>query len=479
MKIDDFLLALRYCSGKDIQLALEVLLDLCFNFVTHDKELDRFRFAYLSVQEYLTEKIHYAAERSHGLIATCCLRYLTADDVLVKRSCSDLRFDDSTLPAGLEVVSRPVLADRGFLEYSCFFWPHHLSQSKAYRLEDPLKSVTLAFMMDDQGHTSEAFTQWLSDTLNFMTGHWKSTSKTISRRLYHLRHTRERLLLSSSVCDYTDRKYEEIFSAIYSDPPRYVFNASIFCFPDVLRTALDARRRLLNDRNWGDYGLLGLACIFSKGSELLVSQHEEVVSLLLEKEANPNDEEVHDPFRTGYERGSPIHLAVMNGSPAIVRLSLKFGANIDARNKSYDSPLDLAMVCGREDMVEVLVEHAGGSEHDCDYLIRVARVLKAAPHDANGARMLRLLNELPDDRRSNRHLGRALWRAVNNGNIRIVRALLSKGADSRATYRDRCVLYLAFSNSQIPKERKVPLMNVFKEHGAEPGDMEEPADQWS
>jgi hypothetical protein len=317
---------------------------------------------------------------------------------------------------------------------------------------------------------------------------------TFSRRLLGLSDTRERLLVPSGIFNYTNRRFRSMFSAIFSDPADYVFSASISGSPIYSDLGLTPDGKYLQPKIGRHNRLLGLTCIFSSGSELLLKpdlttdmlemkscaipyattgQKEEVVRLLPEKGADSNYGLVHESYRTGYESGLLIHLALMNGPPSIVRLLLEVGANSDARNESNDSPLGLTMVGDSEEIVKVLVEHSGRSEYDDDYFVSAPRVLKAAPH-AKESRTLTRSDELPNHRLGEGYLRWTLWKAVKNGNFDPGRALVNKGANARATYRDRCVISLAFIHSQLPQGRKGPLL----EHGAEPDDREEPVDQW-
>ena len=56
LKSRDFIQTLKHCREEEPDLSSELLLDLCFNFVIQDCELDIFRFAHLSVQEFLEIK---------------------------------------------------------------------------------------------------------------------------------------------------------------------------------------------------------------------------------------------------------------------------------------------------------------------------------------------------------------------------------------------------------------------------------------
>ncbi len=72
----DFIHALSFCADNRVTLSAEDLLDLYCNFVVLDTEIDVFRFAHLSVREYLEIKAGYDSESSHALAAQFCLKYL-------------------------------------------------------------------------------------------------------------------------------------------------------------------------------------------------------------------------------------------------------------------------------------------------------------------------------------------------------------------------------------------------------------------
>ena len=68
---------LALCSCEEADLSAEDLVDLCSSFVVLDTALGIFRFAHLSVREFLETKNEYEPDRNHALIAKLCLKYLT------------------------------------------------------------------------------------------------------------------------------------------------------------------------------------------------------------------------------------------------------------------------------------------------------------------------------------------------------------------------------------------------------------------
>ena len=72
---------LALCSCEDADLSAEDLIDLCSGFVVLDIALDIFRFAHLSVREFLETKDDYEPSKNHALIAKLCLKYLSTSTV--------------------------------------------------------------------------------------------------------------------------------------------------------------------------------------------------------------------------------------------------------------------------------------------------------------------------------------------------------------------------------------------------------------
>ncbi len=63
---------------SDGEIAIDNLLDLCNNFVVYDEGQDIFRFAYLSVREFLEKKPEFATIACKSLAAECCLLQIIA-----------------------------------------------------------------------------------------------------------------------------------------------------------------------------------------------------------------------------------------------------------------------------------------------------------------------------------------------------------------------------------------------------------------
>ena len=79
LEIDVLMAAVTASSRRKCSTKAQVL-DLTANLVTHDEELNVFRFAHLSVKEYLEEvRMDFASTRNHKTAAIGSLRLLTDD----------------------------------------------------------------------------------------------------------------------------------------------------------------------------------------------------------------------------------------------------------------------------------------------------------------------------------------------------------------------------------------------------------------
>ena len=75
----EFLAALSMTPRRHFKLTKEHILELCSNMVVFDSTLDTFRFAHLSVREFLEKRPEYTRMAQNALAAeTCLLNVLSA-----------------------------------------------------------------------------------------------------------------------------------------------------------------------------------------------------------------------------------------------------------------------------------------------------------------------------------------------------------------------------------------------------------------
>ncbi len=86
LRASNFLVAVAANLGTDRDLSKDKLLELCNNLVVYDDGLEVFRFAHLSVREFLENKSEFAEVSCYSLAAECCLL-----QILASSDCSNAK----------------------------------------------------------------------------------------------------------------------------------------------------------------------------------------------------------------------------------------------------------------------------------------------------------------------------------------------------------------------------------------------------
>jgi hypothetical protein len=147
----EFLAAVSTQVGSSTTLlSLEQVLDLCCNLVIFDITLNTFRFAHLSVREFLQNQASLSADTSHGIAAEVCLLSMI------------MRSDADETRNFLSRWNYPE-ADRDVLstlyDYADAFWAIHCQNAGCVRLSGNLQALLSYFMAyDDSG--SPPFRIW-------------------------------------------------------------------------------------------------------------------------------------------------------------------------------------------------------------------------------------------------------------------------------------------------------------------------------
>ncbi|KAM0407431.1 hypothetical protein ACHAPD_012238 [Fusarium lateritium] len=112
------------------QLQSNQILDFCCNLVVLDTQLDTFRFAHLSVREFLERQEGYASSFSNGLAAETCLLTMfgLATDQFSKGVLSKLGYQNGIETNRLE-------------DYSFAFWAVHCQAAAERRKEGQLREL--------------------------------------------------------------------------------------------------------------------------------------------------------------------------------------------------------------------------------------------------------------------------------------------------------------------------------------------------
>lgn len=436
LQTEEFLSALGSCNEGEEVLTKDDLLELCFNFISHDQESDSFRFVHLSVREFLETKEGFERGSCHRTAAIFCLRcvsepglaYRLFPNYPIKQSgdmeagTTSTEEEDETLNSGTFagqpkiVISEATdeestdpekayqLASKDLTsnEYACMLWPYHLSLSGSYRLCEPLKTLTFNFMLGDEPDMAN-FHEW--SNVMYEDG-WRLRGFEPKVKYLPTHGSRgqpvdyERMIHDSSRWTSKDSRPLSRFltsdSAPKTDP---IFASCVWDFSDILQARVDfdptsidresdVPRRDPNslEKAWWSAAEpanrvcpLDLACLYENfdcvkilleagakaTSHLALSfairtQRADIVQLLLEHRAplgTQSDIETWNQemeWPTGFG-SNPLHQTVIVGSPKILDMLLRHGADPNIRIEGI-SALDLAKSMKKMDMVRRLTD---------------------------------------------------------------------------------------------------------------------------
>jgi hypothetical protein len=105
------------------ELNKEHILDLCHNFVVFDSAFDTFRFAHLSVREFLETRAEYAPVACHVLAAEICLIQLIGSTK--SSTAKDFLKDECAVDVSGKLASTSESIVGGFHKYSTLYWTRH------------------------------------------------------------------------------------------------------------------------------------------------------------------------------------------------------------------------------------------------------------------------------------------------------------------------------------------------------------------
>ena len=387
------------------------ILSICCNFVVYDDEQDVFRFAHLSVQEYLEKRQQYTDLATHSLALERCLHVI-----------GELAQSDTTASA------LTVSLNQTFRPYASLYWPMHLQSIEGRGMDETLTQKLFHFLFETSS-TSQAFAKWIStldelpDALN-----WNDQLKSMLEN-------------------------------VGSEPPNPIFLACTFGFLTILRRQSTFSRMDWNVENWQGNTGLHLCARFGQISclKLLLGTGADVhartagMETALYWSVKSVPEEVYVPpmlapgswvERSLEERKATaskisgwcaLHKAAYHGQTAAVRLLVENGADIEAKDDSHGAtPLQWAVTVGNEVMVTLLLD-LGADVNTVDSEDEWTPLHRAS--DKGHAAMVGLLLERQADINCNTEY-RAwtpLHLAADKGHELVVRLLLEKGADTNVT----------------------------------------------
>ena len=458
----DFLLALEFCGEERTLVSIEAVLDLCANFVVLDTELDVFRFAHLSVREFLEKKEGFDAASNHAIAAECCLRHL-----LNVKPRYELKTEDGWITEDNGGPKRRRRAAFWNLchEYSCLYWLFHLSESSAHRYRPPLNALFWTFMLDDQNSVTRSCVYWIYlFGARYSLNGWENNAYGLTcGEFYGFNHDFCKfacLMLVASAWNFCDVLHYCI--SMDSDVVRLTHPISdITPLHVACRYGnVDAAKLLLD--NGAGMELMDHVR-YSPMYNAISFGHTMVVRLLLEKGANPN-------LQTSQRYPTYLCMAAVDGSLDIVKALFDGGADLDRQAVCGDTALDDAIYNGDLAMVRTMLERSGRTNEITNIpWIKAAHLIRALLN-GDEADVSAMLRQWSITKVTAKYLDVALWRAARLNREKSMRLLLENGADMNSRFRHTPVLFAAaeLPDCGLLDEGKCPLVQFLLRQGADP-----------
>jgi ankyrin repeat protein len=385
-------------EGRRLSLSNDVLLDICCNMVVLDSEQNVFRFAHLSVREYLEGRGDYTLFATHSLAFERCLDVLTFELILT--------------PTESTIKQNSI-----FQEYANLYWPVHCQTVESNHLVEGLRQKLRQFLFQgcNAGHL---FTKWVSAASDLSKSLWNDPLK-------------------------------HMLTAASNSPPTPIFLACSFGLVSIMDDLGTFKNIDWNQRNAENSTGLHLA------SE---NGHKAVVRLLLEAKADVNVKDSHGEtalyraVRNGHAAvvkllleakadinvksdfgATVLHWAAGEGHEAIVKLLLEAKANVNVKNNFEATVLHWAAGNGHEAIVKLLLEvKADVNVEDTDG----TTVLHWAAGNGHEA-VVKLLLEAKADVNVKDNFGATVlhW-AAGDGHEAMVKLLLEAKADVNVKDRE-------------------------------------------
>ncbi|KAF2740308.1 hypothetical protein EJ04DRAFT_548375 [Polyplosphaeria fusca] len=136
LKTEEFLCAISIDpeSGRIVEVvSKDLVLKICNNFIIFDPQLDTYRFAHLSVREYLEQRPEYGGSATNALAAEVCLWTMlsVSSNIATKNLLLELGWRAKTSSATFERLCT----------YADIHWPEHCMAAKEQRRSGKLEKM--------------------------------------------------------------------------------------------------------------------------------------------------------------------------------------------------------------------------------------------------------------------------------------------------------------------------------------------------
>ena len=147
MRSAEFLIAVSTTlESKDdaFNLSKDLILKLCNNFVVFDDQLDMFRFAHLSVREFLEKRPEYESTSIHAFAGEVCLWHLI--HLSPNPTARNFLFEQYMATRTTSPVSG------NLIEYGNLYWATHCQLAAEQRASGSLRSIFRFYVSGKGGH---------------------------------------------------------------------------------------------------------------------------------------------------------------------------------------------------------------------------------------------------------------------------------------------------------------------------------------
>jgi len=372
------------------------LLQVCQNLIILDQRLNVFRFAHLSIDEYLETRLPKVD--SHIQIAKVCISLL----------CSPSSWDSYDLALTASWNNQRQIH---LLLYSAVFWPWHLFHCEG---RNDIKRLCHGFI------SGTSYQRWLKYHCSVVKGH-RFAQDLYWRRVYALQQHDNDSLVSISVFGLS-----RTFTAVFQSR----FNVGKACIDWLLVQACE----------FGDLVIAWL--LINRGADVLATNprgwtplhitsdkgHESLTQMLIDSGGTGAVVTAIDK-----NHSTPLHLALGKGHETVARLLIDRGADVSATNLCGYTPLHIASHKGHETMVRLLIDKGAEVSAANEEGWTPLHLASDQGHEAVARLLISSGDREVDITAIDKSQSTPLHLASHKGHVTVVRLLIDRGADVSAT----------------------------------------------